>query len=642
MTSRINAELRRLINALHDDTIQQEGFARLQDILRQEPGGRELHIAYSDLHTRLAQLQSQSRDLAGEPAAVSGLEKAPGEEELSVHVRARAGVSNKLGGQASITNIPGPISRTDDAVSIASGSPVSSARLSPDCSSAAKTTSSIAQPTDSSQATFSCLGSLFRKQVSIGFAASGFIAACLVGVLAAPWLLSDFDRIAAESQPPALQPGKPKATVGVSTAYERAVATIVGGVDVALDGPPPVGNRIGLGTIRVRRGLARVVFDSGAVVVVQGPSEIDIVEESTCRLVSGAMSVKVSSEADLFRVEADGLQISERDTEFAVRRVRHNDTELHVFNGRLQLVDLRGGNTRKMHVREGRGLRWRSGNDAMALVANRQGFVSDTELLQREEDIATQAYSRWRAYSARWRSDPSLALWYDFSEKPGDALVARCGVSGEHIADSEQSHPRWVDGRWSGSKSLLFDGRTDVLKTDDHEDLRLQGEFTLATWIQIRSNPGSWCRIVGKGDGVRRNYGLWLHPDGSLQWQVCPDNSPDYSNNWERFSLSSEVAVADKWHHVVGTFGKGRMRLYLNGELQASRVVPAEVITSDAPLTIGRVSNIPGHESFFCGEMGELLLLHRELTPGEVQQSFSAGQASLPTADSTISVSPTI
>jgi hypothetical protein len=174
---------------------------------------------------------------------------------------------------------------------------------------------------------------------------------------------------------------------------------------------------------------------------------------------------------------------------------------------------------------------------------------------------------------------------------------------------------------------MLFDGRTDVLEVPDHPDLRMKGNFTLVAWLRARSySKKGWTRIVGKGDGADRNYGLWIDTRGSLLWQVCPDADPESQETWNRYSLYTRAIPIDEWQCVVGVVDGDKFRVYINGKLQKEGATPAEIAVSDDPLTIGHYANFPNHDDFFCGDFDELILLKRALSESEIRELFEAGQ----------------
>jgi hypothetical protein len=131
---------------------------------------------------------------------------------------------------------------------------------------------------------------------------------------------------------------------------------------------------------------------------------------------------------------------------------------------------------------------------------------------------------------------------------------------------------------------------------------------------------------VGKGQGTTRNYGLWFHPDGSLLWQVCPRKPIQHQVEWDRVSLNSNTVPLGEWVQVVGVLDRSTLRLYINGELQVVRPAPPDIATDNSPLTIGYYGNVPSHNAYFHGELGELLILNRAVDIDEVRDMYEVGR----------------
>ena len=91
---------------------------------------------------------------------------------------------------------------------------------------------------------------------------------------------------------------------------------------------------------------------------------------------------------------------------------------------------------------------------------------------------ARARYVRWKAYSARQRSDIDLVVYYNFEEQEiGDTILRNRAVGDPHnvatnyAVDPELRHgqlsgsgatsPEWVSGRWHGKGALDFDGSSE-------------------------------------------------------------------------------------------------------------------------------------------------------------------------------------
>jgi hypothetical protein len=409
----------------------------------------------------------------------------------------------------------------------------------------------------------------------------------------------------------------------------REIATIAAGVDVVFRDGYKLGARLTPGHLRVEHGVAQIVFDRGAVILLQGPAELELVDEGSCRLISGTLSADVVPDVNGFSVGAGDIEIYEHDARFGLRTGPQMATEVHAFGGGLELVGLRDGQLARRKLAEGEAIRWQTGSAATGIALDPDAFVSSQELARRQQASEQRAYQRWLDYSQRWLTDPAVVLRYEFGPS-GDVACVNTVDPNTHPAKSRQSSPRWIAGRWRNKMSMLFDGRTDSLEAADHADLRMKGDFSLAIWMRLRSYSNkAWTRIVGKGAGADRNYGLWMNTQGSLLWQLCPDTDPENQETWDRYGLATSALPIDKWVCVVGVCAGDEFLIYVDGKLAGKSKRPPEIATSDDPLTIGFYADFPYHDEYFCGELDELILLKRALSEQEIREMVEAGQPTI-------------
>ena len=78
-------------------------------------------------------------------------------------------------------------------------------------------------------------------------------------------------------------------------------------------------SRVMPGPITLRSGVARLLMDSGAVVLVKGPAWIDLHSAWSVKLSEGAMVAQVPPQARGFQVTGEGFEVIDLGTEFAVQ-----------------------------------------------------------------------------------------------------------------------------------------------------------------------------------------------------------------------------------------------------------------------------------------------------------------------------------
>ena len=98
-----------------------------------------------------------------------------------------------------------------------------------------------------------------------------------------------------------------------------------------------VGSRIRVGSLRLDRGEAELVFDSGAKLLLAGPAELQIEAAQSVFLKQGTIAAHMPPEAVGFEVRTPMSTLVDQGTEFGVVVEESGATEVHVFRGQVDL-----------------------------------------------------------------------------------------------------------------------------------------------------------------------------------------------------------------------------------------------------------------------------------------------------------------
>lgn len=165
--------------------------------------------------------------------------------------------------------------------------------------------------------------------------------------------------------------------------------------------------------------------------------------------------------------------------------------------------------------------------------------------------------------------------------------------------------------RFANPGSLQLDGMSGIVSIPDAPALRITGDLTIAFWKRKTATVKDWVRLVGKGNGAQRNFGIWEYPDGDgrLKFQI-------YSAGGQSvLELDSPAGVPlDAWAHVVCTVSVNAAAMYLNGVLVANGTRNGEPGTSADPLTLGHA----GFHAAFTGLLDDVRIYDRALSMGEI------------------------
>lgn len=144
-----------------------------------------------------------------------------------------------------------------------------------------------------------------------------------------------------------------------------AAATVRSGVGaVWSDGRPPTlpgSERIAGSRLDLRAGLAAITLPSGAELVIEGPTVIELTGANQARLLIGRASAHVPPRATGFVLAAEGMTVVDRGTAFGLDQGVDGCAQLHVFAGAVEAtaraqpapLDLRAGAAVRLDARGG-------------------------------------------------------------------------------------------------------------------------------------------------------------------------------------------------------------------------------------------------------------------------------------------------
>jgi len=149
-----------------------------------------------------------------------------------------------------------------------------------------------------------------------------------------------------------------------------------------------------------------------------------------------------------------------------------------------------------------------------------------------------------------------------------------------------------------------------MISVPDAPGLRMSGDFTLSFWKRKTALNNDWVRIVGKGGGGPRNFGVWEFPGGEnrLKFQVYnPQGGPS-------LDLDTPAIPLNTWAHILVLVAGSSGQCWMNGQLVGNAQRTGDIATSADPLTIGHA----GYHSFFAGQVDDVRLYNRALSTSEI------------------------
>ena len=387
------------------------------------------------------------------------------------------------------------------------------------------------------------------------------------------------------------------------------------------DTPQP-GAPLDPGWLRLKSGLAQVVFYSGARVVIEGPAEIQIISpsEATCRV--GRLTAEVPPEARGFRIATPRMNVTDLGTVFGLD-VKEGATELHVFKGSVEFQAAIGA--AKQSLQEGSGAVADGSRPPRLITANAAEFASLFELQKKSVAAESSRYDHWRAASRRLNDDPSLLVHFDFEHAaPSDWRLHN--VRGA-VPDGTVVGCQWVEGRWPMKSALEFRGVSDRVR------LSVPGEFaslTMAAWVRVQGLDRQFNSLF-MCDGFDAGTLHWLiRNDGVLGLTVIGPRPGNYQIVASPSVL--ELGQFGLWLHVAVVLDGNAKRVshYVNGQLVSEKALkiqpPFRVGTAELGNWNARgfPDNDPSMIRNFSGAMDEFCLFNRALPPSEIRALYSS------------------
>ncbi len=396
---------------------------------------------------------------------------------------------------------------------------------------------------------------------------------------------------------------------------------------------PRLGAPIEPRLLRLKSGLAQIVFYSGARVVIEGPAELQIISPSEASLPLGRLTAEVPPQARGFQIRTRQMIVTDLGTVFGLD-AKERAAEVHVFKGSVECSSATG--SAKQNLQEGTGAVAGQSRSLRRITANAARFASLFDLQKKSVAAESSRYEDWREASQRLNDDPSLLVHFDFEHAaPSDWRLHNVSKEGAFIADGTIVGCQWVQGRWPTKSALEFRGVSDRVR------VHVPGEFesvTLAAWVRVQGLDRQ-VNSLFMSDGFDPGTLHWLiRDDGVLALTVIGKGSGNY-----QIVTSHPVLTRDQfgmWLHLAVVLdGKtNRVSHYLDGQMvseEALKILPPFHI-STAELGNWNGRGFPRSDPFmirnFSGAMDEFCLFTRALPPSEIRALYE-GHKSRPASD---------
>jgi len=198
------------------------------------------------------------------------------------------------------------------------------------------------------------------------------------------------------------------------------------------------------------------------------------------------------------------------------------------------------------------------------------------------------------------------------------------GVGGTAYDSAGSNHGTINGAAWTTGQvddALSFDGYGDHVDCGSGSSLDITQTRTWTAWVKPYGTSGRWERFIARGyynsGSDTKTLQLWYEYDSDeFGYRIRHDGN---------LKLLTAPAIRGVWQHLAATYDSGTMILYLNGAyVNETTGADLQAEISNYDFLIGRDVGIAQP---FKGEVDEVAIWERVLTPDEVQKLYEAGLA---------------
>ncbi|HEX6130351.1 MAG TPA: LamG-like jellyroll fold domain-containing protein, partial [Actinomycetota bacterium] len=162
--------------------------------------------------------------------------------------------------------------------------------------------------------------------------------------------------------------------------------------------------------------------------------------------------------------------------------------------------------------------------------------------------------------------------------------------------------------------ALSFDGNGDVVTVADAPSLDATTGLTLEAWVKPSALNTNWRTVLFKEQSGNLVYALYANRNTSVPAFEIHTGGVRTLNGVNQIALGF-------WTHLAATYDGANQRLYVNGNLVATRAQTGNITTSTGALKIGG-NGIFGE--WFAGLIDEVRVYNRALTQPEIQGDMAS------------------
>lgn len=257
---------------------------------------------------------------------------------------------------------------------------------------------------------------------------------------------------------------------------------------------------------------------------------------------------------------------------------------------------------------------------------------------------ATNCFCKFSSQSTISSSSTADASSTNFGSGPGGSSPSSCDSNGTLYAGLT-GYWKMDEGSWTGAAGQVadssgngnngtaygganttfgklgnagnFDGSNDYVNAGSAASLNPTTAITIGAWVNL-NQVGVPYVITSRQGADGQTYSLWINSDNRLYLYLSSDGA-----TWN-MTMNSAVALAaaNTWYHLVGTYDRTNLRLYINGAANGTPVGATSNIYSGT--ATNRISWDSG-STYLNGLIDDVRIYNRALSSQEISNLYNSG-----------------
>ncbi len=399
-----------------------------------------------------------------------------------------------------------------------------------------------------------------------------------------------------------------------------------------------LGDLFGAQRLRIASGVLQLDFKRGARLVMEGPADLQLISSNEAFLHSGKVTAHVPEQAHGFKITAPAVAVTDLGTEFGLRATTNAPAEMHVFSGAVEMQQL---TTQPRRMTQGQAAQIR-GKRVRNVSADRNAFVFEQEVAQRETEEQRARYHNWRNAARALSTEPAAVIHYTFEDQSDNARqLANRALAALPTTAGAIVGGQWSEGRWPEKRAVTFGDKSDRLRFIVSNVLT---SLTYMAWLRI-DKLVNLSNALAITESMQQGEVHWqVYRDGRVALSARSGSGATVDQSWDR-GLSPAIFTAErlgKWTHLVSVYDSRARTIshYVNGEF-----LSATPIKRPLPLKLGAVevanwgvkvdeptwASLKNAGSAYLsrhwnGSVDEFALLSRAMSGEEIRRYYDQGR----------------